>query len=170
MKLAALLLVLVAIAAAGLAAVSSRSVASPPRARVAPRKAAPSAPPSVPRAAAGPIAAQPSPPAPPSTLAAQEAAFMRDLRALAELEPELAIERASEAQARFGDSEEAPERRSILIHALARAGRASEARGEAERMVNECPDSGWVREVERFTGAHRHRNLRLAENGQLEYE
>ncbi|MEI9947833.1 MAG: hypothetical protein WDO74_02365 [Pseudomonadota bacterium] len=103
------------------------------------------------------------------TLAAEEAAFMRDLRVLGEMDPELAIERAAEGKARFGDSADAPERRSISIHALARMGRASDARGEAESMVNECPDSTWVREVERFTGAHRHRNIRLAANGQLEY-
>lgn len=95
---------------------------------------------------------------------------MRDLRVLAEMDPELAAERAAEGSARFAQSADAPERRSILIHALARLGHAAEARGEAEKMVNECPDSTWVREVERFTGAHRHRNIRLAANGQLEYQ
>lgn len=94
---------------------------------------------------------------------------MRDLRALADLDAEATIERAREGAARYGASSDAPERRSILIHALARMGYASEARGEAEAMVNECPDSSWVREVERFTGAHRHRNIRLAADGQLEY-
>ncbi|MES1208158.1 MAG: hypothetical protein ABUS79_19660 [Pseudomonadota bacterium] len=43
-----------------------------------------------------------------------------------------------------------------------------EARGEAERMVNDLPDSAWVREVERFTGAHRHRNLRFNDAGAIE--
>jgi len=94
---------------------------------------------------------------------------MQDLRALADMDAELTVERAREGNARFGASTESPERRSILIHALARLGLASEARGEAERMVNECPDSEWVREVERFTGAHRHRNIRLAADGRLEY-
>jgi hypothetical protein len=107
-------------------------------------------------------------PAQPAT-AAEEAAFMGDLRVLAEMDAELAIQRAEQGAERFGASAQAPERRSILIHALSRMGRASEARGEAESMVNECPDSPWVREVERFTGAHRHRNIRLAANGQLEY-
>jgi hypothetical protein len=103
-------------------------------------------------------------------LPAEEAAFMTDLRVLAELDPELCIERAREGKARFGDSADAPERRSLLIHALARVGRPSDARAEAEHMVNECPDSAWVHEIERFTGAHRHRNIRLASNGQLEFE
>jgi hypothetical protein len=30
-------------------------------------------------------------------------------------------------------------------------------------------DSAWVREIEQFTGAHRHRNIRLTEAGVLEY-
>ena len=45
----------------------------------------------------------------------------------------------------------------------------SEARGEAEYMVNHFPDSSWVREIEGFTGAHRHRNIRVNDAGQLEY-
>jgi hypothetical protein len=56
---------------------------------------------------------------------------------------------------------------SILIHVLAEQGLHSEARGEAERMVNRYPDSRWVREIERFTGAHRHRNIRVDEQGKL---
>jgi hypothetical protein len=35
-------------------------------------------------------------------------------------------------------------------------------------MVNRYPDSAIVREVERFTGAHRHRNLRLRDDGTIE--
>ncbi|HYQ04373.1 MAG TPA: hypothetical protein VER96_37125 [Polyangiaceae bacterium] len=121
-----------------------------------------------PMLAPAPRASQHAPTASPPPVA-DEAAFMRDLRALADLDAEATIERAREGAARFGASSDAPERRSILIHALARMGYASEARGEAEAMVNECPDSSWVREVERFTGAHRHRNIRLAADGQLEY-
>ena len=36
-------------------------------------------------------------------------------------------------------------------------------------MVNHYPDSSWVREIEGFTGAHRHRNIRVNDAGQLEY-
>ncbi len=54
------------------------------------------------------------------------------------------------------------------IHALAAEGRSSEARGAAEDMVNRYPDSPIVREIERFTGAHRRRNLRRAANGAIE--
>jgi len=139
--------------------VSSQAMPRPPIATV---------PPAVQAALSTTIAPQRQP-APPTSVP-EEAAFMTDLRVLSEMEPELAIERAKEGATRYGNSADASERRSILIHALARVGRASEARGEAERMVNECPDDAWVGEIERFTGAHRHRNIRLAANGQLEYE
>jgi hypothetical protein len=35
-------------------------------------------------------------------------------------------------------------------------------------MVNRYADSAWVREVEQFTGAHRHRSLRLGASGAVE--
>ena len=84
-------------------------------------------------------------------------------------DPSLVIERARDDNARFPGSPNAPERAAILIHALARQGRSSEARGEAEGMVNRYPDSAWVREIEEFTGAHRHRNIRVTASGALEY-
>jgi len=97
-----------------------------------------------------------------------EATLMNRLRGLEETDAALRAELAREVNRRFPDSADAPERASILVHALATLGRASEARGEAEDMVNRYPDSKWVHEVERFTGAHRHRNFRLAEDGALE--
>jgi len=110
-------------------------------------------------------AAAPSAPTPPN-----ERALMSELRAFKDSDAEFAIERAREGNGRFPDSADAAERSSILIHALAAAGRASEARGEAEDMVNHYPDSEWVREVERFTGAHRHRNVHLDASGQLAFD
>ena len=95
---------------------------------------------------------------------------MNELRAFKDSDPDFAIERAREGNRRFPDSADAPERGSILIHALASAGRASEGRGEAEDMVNRYPDSAWVREVERFTGAHRHRNVHVDSSGQLAFD
>ena len=56
------------------------------------------------------------------------------------------------------------------IHALAEAGLAARARAEAEDMVNRYPDSNLVREIERFTGAHRRRNLRSSPGGQVGFE
>lgn len=98
-----------------------------------------------------------------------ESGLMARLRSVRSVDPAAAVALAREGNRRFPDSPDAPERSSILIHALAAQGLASEARGEAEDMVNRYPDSSWVREVEGFTGAHRHRNLRLTEAGTLEY-
>jgi hypothetical protein len=116
-------------------------------------------------ASAGPV--QPAPSAQAHELDEDE--LMRLLRSARDNDPTLAVELAREGNRRFPKSPEAPERTSILIHALAAQGLASEARGEAEDMVNRYPDSNWVREVELFTGAHRHRNLRLDGQGRLTY-
>jgi hypothetical protein len=105
----------------------------------------------------------------PASGADEEAALMAELRSLKSANPARAMELARAGNQRFPDSADAPERASILIHALSDLGRGSEARGEAEHMVNYYPDSSWVREIERFTGAHRHRNVRLNAEGQLEY-
>ncbi len=122
----------------------------------------PSAVPSVERARAAPpsssvIETQPN-----------EGALMQRLRSVKLSEPALAVELAREGNRRFPETTDAPERASILIHALAQLERSAEARGEAEQMVNHYPDSEWVREIEAFTGAHRHRNLRVNDAGKLE--
>jgi hypothetical protein len=98
-----------------------------------------------------------------------EAVLMARLRDAAKAEPKLAVELARTGNKRFPDSADAPERTALLIHALADLGQGPEARGEAEQMVNHYPDSAWVREIEAFTGAHRHRNVRVNDAGQLEY-
>jgi hypothetical protein len=129
-----------------------------------------------------PVPAPPRPPAlapaarpaaaPPSSVPAaplDEAQLMLRLRSTKESDPAAAIGLARDGNRRFPDSADAPERTSILIHALASQGASSEARGEAESMVNHYPDSDWVREIEQFSGAHRHRNIRLNDAGQLEY-
>lgn len=95
---------------------------------------------------------------------------MTNLREIAPRDPKAAIALARQGNDRFADSPDAPERSSILIHALAREGRALEARGEAEAVVNRYPDSPWVREIEGFTGAHRHRNVYLDPDGALRIE
>jgi len=136
-------------------------------------------------AATPPAAAPPEPPEPPApsptppqheTEAAAKAAkpldeqqLMARLRQAAKRDPALALTLAREGNRRFPSSPGAPERSSVAIHALADLGRGMEARGEAEKMVNDYPDSEWVREVERFTGAHRHRNVRVNDAGVLEY-
>jgi hypothetical protein len=128
---------------------------------IAPPSASPAPPPGSPLPAASP-----GPPAAP----ADEASLMTRLRAIASSDPGAAAELAREGNSRFPDSADAPERTSILIHALAALDRPSEARGEAEEMVTHYPDSRWVQEVERFTGAHRHRNVILEPDGALRFE
>lgn len=131
--------------------------------------------------APSPPADRPPPPSVPATLDAQaatppssavltEAKLMEKLRhARSAGQHALAIQLAREGNRRFAGSALEPERASILIHALADNEQRTEARGEAERMVNHYPDSDWVREIERFTGAHRHRNVRLNDAGDIEY-
>lgn len=99
----------------------------------------------------------------------EEEELMRVLRNARRNDPALAVALAREGNRRFPESSAAPERASILIHALAEQGLSSEARGEAEDMVNRYPDSAWVHEVERFTGARRHRNIRVGPDGELHY-
>jgi hypothetical protein len=98
-----------------------------------------------------------------------ESALMDRLRSARGKDPALAIELAREGNRRFPGSPDAAERASVLIHALAEQGLSSEARGEAEDMVNRYPDSARVREIERFTGARRHRNVQVGSNGELRY-
>jgi hypothetical protein len=99
-----------------------------------------------------------------------EAVLMARLRGAAGTDLKLAVELARAGNRRFPDSADAPERASILIHTLAAEGEAREARGEAEYAVNHYPDSSWVRDMERFTGAHRHRNIRVTDAGTVEYQ
>jgi hypothetical protein len=97
-----------------------------------------------------------------------EAPLMTRLRSLRQRDPQAAIELARQGNERFPESADAPERSSILIHALASQGQEAEARGEAESVVNRYPDSPWIREIESFTGAHRHRNVHLEADGSLQ--
>jgi len=66
---------------------------------------------------------------------------------------------ARDGNARFPNSPDAAERAALAIKSLALSSRLSEARGEAEFMVNHYPPSRWTEEVERHTGAHPHRAL-----------
>ncbi|HEY4157455.1 MAG TPA: hypothetical protein VGM29_05135 [Polyangiaceae bacterium] len=96
-----------------------------------------------------------------------EASLMAELRSVKDTNPALAEQLARDGNRRYPDSALAPERASILIHALANEGRPMEARGEAEDMVNRYPNSDWVREIEAFTGAHRHGNAHYTDDGQI---
>lgn len=143
--------------------------------RAGARKADPSAPETsapapVPAADAAPSLPSPARRGRPALTAAQvatldEAVLMARLRELSATDSAQAVELARAGNRRFPDSADAPERTSILIHALANLGRVREARGEAEQMVNHYPDSDWVREIEGYSGAHRHRNLHVDDSG-----
>ncbi|HXT98676.1 MAG TPA: hypothetical protein VN853_20420 [Polyangia bacterium] len=158
---------------------------TPPPAAVAPVAAAPIPPPSPAAPPPSPAAPPPVPhppgpdqspsthaaPPPPESEAAKplnEAVLMARLRKVAGSDFPLAVELARAGNRRFPDSPDAPERASIMIHALAAEGKSSEARGEAEYAVNHYPDSDWVRDIEAFTGAHRHRNLYLTDGGVIQ--
>ncbi len=144
--------------AAPTAAAPSRPASSSPAAPPAPVPDRSPAPKSTPPAPAGPEAAAPL----------AESVLMARLRSVAGSNPALAVELARAGNRRFPDSPDAPERTSILIHALAAQGLSRDARGEAEFAVNHYPDSSWVREIEGFTGAHRHRNLVLTDGGVIQ--
>jgi outer membrane protein assembly factor BamD (BamD/ComL family) len=79
---------------------------------------------------------------------------MNQLRAAQDSDPVRARQLAEEGMRRFPNSPDAAEREALGIKAYARQGRISEARAEAERMVNRYPGSKWALEVERHTGAH----------------
>jgi hypothetical protein len=85
-----------------------------------------------------------------------EPALLAELRSLVDVDPVRAHELAQRALRLFPESPDAPEIAALSVKALARQGKRSEARGEAETMVNRYPDSPWAREVERHTGAHPH--------------
>lgn len=116
----------------------------------------------------------PSTPAPPAPAGSETAALLKEsvlmarLRSAAGSNFPLAVALARAGNRRFPDSPDAPERASILIHALAAQGMTRDARGEAEYAVNHYPDSSWVQEIEGFTGAHRHRNLILTDGGVIQ--
>lgn len=131
----------------------------------------PTAPTTTPGEAVAAPAAPRFPPPPADIVASiaklDESVVMARVREAAQSDPELAIQLARAANLRFPDTALAPERHSIIIHALAGQGKAGKARGEAEYAVNHYPDGPWVREIEAFTGAHRHRNLRVNDAGVL---
>ena len=160
-----------------------------PEGRAETQSAVPVVPPAPPAEPAAANANAPAPPAKPSAAATDpppaapapsanveaavarmnEAVLMARLREVAKTDSAQAIELARAGNKKYPDSPDAPERASILIHALVTQNQLSEGRAEAEYMVNHYPDSSWVRDIEGFTGAHRHRNIRVNDAGQLEY-
>jgi type IV secretory pathway VirB10-like protein len=88
-----------------------------------------------------------------------ESALMERLRKAQDTdEYQLSYDLAREGLRRFPDSPDAPEMAAMVVKSLARQGKASEARAEAEEMVNKYVGTRWAREVEQHTGAHPHVN------------
>jgi len=85
-----------------------------------------------------------------------ELAFMQRLRE--SQDPSLALELARAGDRRFPAGSGAAERGAIIARSLAKLGRISEARAEAERLVRDYPDTPWALEVEAHTGAQPRRN------------
>jgi hypothetical protein len=110
-----------------------------------------SLPPTVPAAAKKPA------PAKPKLLSENE--LMERLRKAQDTDDYVvSYDLAREGLRRFPDSRNAPEMAAMVVKSLARQGKASEARAEAEVMVNKYAGTEWAREVERHTGAHPTRN------------
>ena len=88
-----------------------------------------------------------------------EAELMEKLRKAQDTdEYQLSYDLAREGLRRFPDSQDAPEMAAMVVKSLARQGKVSEARAEAEVIVNKYPGTHWAHEVERHTGAHPIRN------------
>jgi len=87
-----------------------------------------------------------------------ETALMTRMRSAETTAPDVALQLAREGNLRFPGSSDAAERAAAVVRCLAQLGRVSEARGEAEIMVNRYAGTPWALEVERHTGAHPHRN------------
>jgi hypothetical protein len=111
-----------------------------------------------------PVAISAPPPAPkkaatPKPKLLSEPELMERLRKAQDTdEYQLSYDLAREGLRRFPDSSDAPEMAAMVVKSLARQGKASEARAEAEEMVNKYAGTSWAREVERHTGAHPHVN------------
>jgi hypothetical protein len=166
-------LVVVAGVGLGAAAFLRAKTAPPPTTSAAPAAVEPPPAPSAPAPRPpGPVPSRSTTAPPPAgseaSASLSESVLMARLRNVAGSNFPLAVELAHAGNKRFPDSPNAPERASILIHALAAEGLGRDARAEAEYAVNHYPDSSWVEEIERFTGAHRHRNLILTDGGVIQ--
>jgi hypothetical protein len=85
-----------------------------------------------------------------------EGSLMTQLRSVEDSDSALALELAREGNRLFPESPAAAERAAVIVKSLAREGKLSEARGEAEVMVNHYAGTSWAALVEQHTGAHPH--------------
>ena len=102
-----------------------------------------------------PLTAQPAPRKQAATKLLSRPDLMERLRKAQDTDDyQLSYDLARDGLRRFPDSSDAPEMAAMVVKSLARQGKVSEARAEAEEMVNKYAGTSWAREVERHTGAH----------------
>jgi hypothetical protein len=91
-----------------------------------------------------------------SVVNVDEGSLMTQLRLVEDSDSALALELAREGNRLFPESPAAAERAAVIVKSLAREGKLSESRGEAEVMVNRYAGTSWAALVEQHTGAHPH--------------
>ena len=96
-----------------------------------------------------PPAARPRPSPPAAAAGPTEVALMAELREIGASDPARALALARDGNRRFARGAGAPERSWTICKSLAALGRASEARDEARRMVDQYPDTEWANDVRR---------------------
>jgi len=158
-------LVLVAVVAIGVRLASRPPAPEPAEAKTEeptppspPPAPPPPAPPTVDAAVPTPHAVQKKAPSAKPKLLSESDLIERLRKAQDTDEYVLSYDLAREGLRRFPDSADAPEMAAMVVKSLARQGKVSEARAEAEVMVNKYVGTKWAREVERHTGAHPTRN------------
>jgi hypothetical protein len=85
----------------------------------------------------------------PVTTSDAEDALMMKLRSLAGQDPQQIIRLAREANARDPDGPNAPERAWMIVKSLTDQQRFSEAKDEAQTMVNRYPGTSWALDAQR---------------------
>lgn len=85
----------------------------------------------------------------PTVALATEPALMQTLRALGDSDPQRSLQLASEAERRFPDSPDAPERAWYVCKSLVNLERFSDARHEAKLMVEKYAGTSWASDVAR---------------------
>jgi len=85
---------------------------------------------------------------------ADEAKVMERLRQEAKPSPAAALADADQAEARFGESPFAEERRALAIQALVGLDRIGEARSRAYQFLDRYPNGPFTAQVQALTGVH----------------
>jgi hypothetical protein len=79
---------------------------------------------------------------------------MERLRQEVRASPAAALAGADQAEARYGESPLAEERRALAIQALVGLGRIGEARSRAYQFLDRYPNGPFTAEIQSLTGVH----------------